>query len=274
MFRLKVVILTLSVTCDLFAQRALYPDARILSLADITVVTSEKATTADNPASLGSCDETSLSFSYYNRYMIPELSTQAVSSVISLGKGAICPSLSYYGSRLYNESSAAFAYGRRLGKVLSGGIRFGFVKTHVEALWQTNWLPVGEFGFTLAPANHFLVGLQTINPWEIWAGNNREYSPGETNAGIEYSLPENFSVMCQLSRANTGNFNFSFGTEYFLVKTLALRLGVRFPTVTSYTFGIGYWGSRLSVDLGFEQHPLLGLSSVLSVNINLKHHEK
>ena len=80
--------------------------------------------------------------------------------------------------------------------------------------------------------------------------------------------------MCQLRRSNAGDLNLAFGTEYFLAKTLALRLGAQFPSVTSYTFGIGYYGSRLSLDLGFEQHPLLGLSSALSVNINLKHHEK
>ena len=147
------------------------------------------------------------------------------------------------------------------------------MQTHIEALWSNSWYPFGEFGFVASPVDHFFAGLQSINPWELWSNNDHSFSRGRTNIGLEYALPKNFSVLCQLQRINSGDLNLAFGTEYFLVKSLVLRLGARFPSVNAYTFGIGYYGSRLSLDLGFEQHPLLGLSSALRVSINLKRHE-
>ena len=138
-----------------------------------------------------------------------------------------------------------------------------------EAVWQRNFQTIGEIGFLASPTKNFTFGLHIVNPWEIWADSRSATGNEKIDLGAGYSVPENFNVLSQLRLDNDNKFDLSFGTEYIFAKTVALRLGARFPNISSYTFGLGYRNRKISLDVGFEQHPLLGLSSSISVWINL-----
>ncbi|MGD2035661.1 MAG: hypothetical protein PVF73_11425, partial [Bacteroidales bacterium] len=62
---------------------------------------------------------------------------------------------------------------------------------------------------------------------------------------------------------------YSMGIEYLIAGPVSVRAGLKLLEKLTWSFGTGINIGKFSIDTGFEHHPLLGLSSALSVNYRI-----
>ncbi len=250
----------------LFAQDASVHNARSIGLAGSDVTCTDLWSGIHNPAGLGLHASYDIGLNYSNRFLMPELGTSSVISAIPVGSGTFSPAYSYFGAKPYNENHIALAYGRLLAKWLSMGIQLAYHRQSVEALDQKSSAITGQVGLLAIPAKCLRIGLHVKNP----AGSAYGRLKGEeldsgVQTGISLSEEHNYFLAAQVNWCGFEDFYYSMGAEYFLVKELSIRGGIKFPASTSFSFGLGTNLHNFSLDIGFEQHTILGLSSSFSL---------
>lgn len=240
-----------------------------MSGADIT--SDNEWSGLQNPAALANYRYTTLGVSYHNRFLIPELGSQLFCATVATKKGTFLPVLSYFGSKRYNQSSLSIAYGLELSSWLDMGINMGYHRIVIEAGSRTSSAISGDIGLIIRPVERIALGVLLINPTQTRFNDaSGEYLPGSLQLGFSYSEEKQFCLTSQFCWVDFVRLSCAFGSEYQLFKLLSLRAGVRFPDITTYSFGMGWTFDRLSIDLGFEQHPWLGLSSVISLSYKIR----
>jgi hypothetical protein len=240
-----------------------------MSEADITGISGWAG--LDNPAGLGEYDSYSLNISYQNRYMLPELGTQLICGTIPTAGGTFSPILSYFGSDAYNETRIGLAYGLALNTWLNAGIRLGYHRVDIEATMHQASAVTGDLALIAKPSDGVAIGAFLINPtrtrYNDLSGN---LLPGALQLGISYSDESRFCIATSVNWDDFHKVDWKLGSEYEFCKLLRIRAGIRLPERLSYSFGVGMTFGTLCFDLGFEQHPFLGLSSAMALSYKIK----
>lgn len=261
----------IGITNAVFAQDANLFDARTLGLSGSNVTCSDPWSGIHNPAGLGLTSSLDISINYSNRFLLSELSTQTIISTIPTILGNISPSFRYYGGDQYNECHLVFAYGKLLAQWLSAGINFGY---HLQTIEATNLRAsalAGQIGVIAIPLKGLKIGIHIINPTGSAYGRfkGEEIASG-LQAGISLSEEQSYCLAVQINYSEFEIFNYSMGVEYFPAEYLSIRTGLKFPASLSFSFGLGMKFQRFSIDFGFEQHSIIGLSSAISMSYKIK----
>ena len=255
----------------MFSQDANLFDARSLGLSGSNVACSDPWSGINNPAGLGLHSSLDISINYNNRFLLSELSTQTIISTIPTVLGNISPSFSYYGGHQYNEIHMVFAFGKLLAKWLSAGINFGYYMQTIEATNKRASALTGQIGIIAIPHKGLKIGINIINPTgSAYGGFKGEEIASGLQAGISISEEQNYGLAAQINYSEFEIFHYSMGAEYFLAEYLSICAGLKFPASLSFSFGLGMEFQRLSIDFGFEQHSILGLSSAFSMGYKIK----
>ncbi len=266
-----LIICLIFASTSVFAQDANLFDARSLGLSGSNVTASNTWSGMNNPAGLGMHSAFHLGLSYNNRYMVPEMGTQAVVANIPAGPGTLSSSFIYFGAKQYHESHMVLAYGKTLAKWLSMGINFAYHSQSVEAIKKRASAITGEIGLIAIPAKGLEIGLNIKNPTQSAYGRLKgEGLSSGMQTGISLSEDKNYVVAAQINWNEFRDFTFIMAAECFIVKYLFIRVGMKFPVSQSFSFGLGTNFQRFSMDLGFEQHSVLGLSSALSISYKIR----
>jgi hypothetical protein len=261
----------IGITNAVFSQGANLFDARSLSLSGSNVTCSDSWSGIYNPAGLGLHSSLDISINYSNRFLLSELSTQTIVSTIPTILGNISPSFRYYGGNQYNECNLVFAFGKQLAKWLSAGINFGYYMQTIEATNKRASAIAGQIGVIAIPLKGLKVGINIINPTGSAYGRfkGEELASG-LQAGISLSGEQSYCLAVQINYSEFEICNYSMGAEFFIAEYLSIRAGLKFPASLSFSFGLGMEFQRLSIDFGFEQHSILGLSSAITMNYKIK----
>ncbi len=246
-------------------------DARSLGLSESVITCSDTWSGIYNPAGLGLNSSFDIALNYSNRFLLPELSTQTIVSTIPTELGNISPSYSYYGGKQYNENHLMLAYGKKLAKWLSVGINFAFHVQTIVAVNERASALTGQLGIIATPAKGLRIGLNIINPTASSYGRlkGEELASG-LQVGISLSGEQSYCLAAQINYSEFEIFTYSMGAEYFPAKYLSIRTGLKFPASLSFSFGLGTNFQRFSIDFGFEQHSILGLSSAFTMAYKIK----
>lgn len=270
-----LVFLGLILSLKLNGQNLIVNSARSVALSGITVTVTDAWSGINNQAGLAFHPNKAVAINSNNRFMVPELSSQTINASVPAGVGAMAYSFSFFGDRQYHEEHLSFAYGRVLPGWLGAGIGLNYHRSSVEVTDRHTGKVSADIGIIAIPTDGWRIGLQVNNPSRICFKNslNEDCFSG-VRFGISYSEEESFLVGSQIDWDNYKQLNVRMGAECLLMKSLFIRIGIKIPCNTSYSFGTGIQLKRMDIDLGFEQHPCLGLSSSLSWIIKLNKNEK
>lgn len=256
------------------AQDIVFIDARSVGLSGSCISCSDIWSGVNNPAGLGmqSCFE--IGINYNNRFLLSELSTRSVITTIPTEFGVISSSYSYYGGKPYNENHLSLAYGKLLCSWLAVGVNFAYHLQSIEAISEKFSAITGQIGIIAIPVKGLRIGLNIKNPTASAYGRlkGEELSSG-MQVGISYSEEQSFFLAAQLNYSEFKAFTYSMGAECFLARYFSLRAGLKFPASVSFSFGFGVRFQRFSIDMGFEQHSVLGLSSAFSIDYKIRQNE-
>ncbi len=245
--------------------------ARKLALSGSDVTCSDTWSGLSNPAGLGMYSSFDIGINYNNRFFISELSSQVIVSTIPTEYGVISPWLSYYGSELYNESQFCLGYGKLLANWISMGVCIAYNMQTVETTSERASAITGQVGMITIPVKGLRIGVDVKNPTGSAYGRFKgEKLPSGLDLGISYSEEQNYLLALQTNWNDFKTFSCSMGAEYYIIPGLIVRAGLKFPAALSYSFGSGFIFRKLTIDLGFEQHSVLGMSSAFTIHYTIK----
>ena len=235
-----------------------------LALSNTVIAHREAYYPSGNPAVLGGCANSQVGIATYCRFHIPELSTQALYGNLKTNQGGFGFFASYFGSKLYNQALFNLAYGHVLGKSLYGGIALRYNRYRVEALDETGRHLTGDVALLARLTERVALALtcKNLNPWKEHSNN----FPQNICLAVASGEKELYYASFQLELTDFSQVSASIGLEYRIVKVLAIRAGVTSGALQNYSFGFGWRWNKLSLDLGFRQHPWLGLSTAVAVS--------
>lgn len=160
------------------------------------------------------------------------------------------------------------SYGFKMNPSLSTGFNLKMIKERIEKeegssiafdlglLYDTN-LPGLTFGLCLQNIGR---GLEFIN--------HRAELPMNLRGGVAYKLLNNTLILClELNKHRDNDLNLTLGTEYWLIKPLALRAGYKTDADIGGGFsgGVGIKIMNYSLDYAFAPYGRLGNAQRLSM---------
>jgi hypothetical protein len=268
---IRIIVIYYLLPVHSFAQTGNPNSVRAIAISKADITGSSEWSGFDNPAGLGNVTYYSIGISYFNRYMIPELGTQSLSATIPAIRGTFSPALTYFGSKVFYQLKAELAYGLALTEWLSAGIRMGYQVIHAEAVMYEASVVTGDLAIIARPAENLAIGGFLVNPARTkYNDPSLDRSPGNICIGVTYFQQDQFCLASSFDWEDFKTLNAGLGSEYALSKLISLLAGVQFPNCLSYSFGIRISCKSIRIDLGFEQHPVLGLSSALAFSCNIK----
>ncbi len=259
-----------SVSLTSFASKdPLFSGAREAGMAHSALSLGGSWAVYHNPAGIATDLGGSLSFCHTNNYLIRELARHAMAGVAPVSRGAIGLGYTYSGTPEYNEQLMVLAYAHKLSDKLEAGISFDAHSVWLPADYGHDFALTGSLGMLARPVKQLTVGLQLYNLTNAhYQKYNFEAPASFFRGGITWQsgpLLAATSIMIQ----KNGNTELGLGTEFQAARNLDVRLGVSSSEAMSLTFGVGYSNARWSADLAFMRHPLLGFSSMFSLDIRI-----
>ncbi len=250
-------------------------DSRSLSLAGTINATGESYMGISNPAGLIGNTTIQVGMHYNNRFTLHELGVQGFAMAVPVWRGSFAGRISYFGSRDLNQSMFVISYGHDISSWLAAGIDLNYYLESIEALHQRRSAITGNLGVIVQPMNELTIGVYyknlTRSAYNFQTGNETGTS---LQMGISYIETEKFLFAGMLNWTEYRWVDIALGSEVFLNKRLAIRGGIKLPSSMTYSFGTGIFFTGVDFNLGFEQHPVLGLSSSVSVVIQIKRNGK
>ncbi len=271
--RIVYIFLLISVSTA-FSQQVQHIDAVSLALSGSDGCYYHTWNGIRNSATLASIPGSMLGINYYNRYLIPELGSQSIFGTLRF-QGTWGYSLSYFGTKAFNESTVSASYGRHIFRWLDAGITMKGHHLAVEALSGRSFSITGDMGIITRPGKGISLGLHMVNPNRSGYMNmEQDNLPAEMNLSITWNEPGDFYLAAQLHWRDYSDLFLSMGSEYRMGKTLALRAGLKVGDLLSYSYGLAFDFRKLNIALGFEQHTCLGLSSAVTMVYKFSAHDE
>jgi len=230
-------------------------DVRALSLGQMKAL-SQGLT---NPAYLPFLERKQIGVSVFNRFEMKELSTRSIYCLIPNRLLDMSFHLSAFGYGDYQLTDVQASFAKKLSQRFSIGTSVSYmsensileesVQTYLFADVSCFWRINNSFEWALITENL----IHTRNP-----------QPSFCYTGVKYQLIPTACILLESGYDFQNQLSVSAGIEYEIVRQLTVRGGFQNnPKSPSLGFAckIGHW----SVDTAFLFHPVLGLSSGISV---------
>lgn len=253
-----VVLLT---STQLSAQ--VYPQigARSNGLASTSLSLNDVWSVYNNPGAFGMLEKTELGAAYENRFLLKELSNQALAFGYHTEKsGNFGLYFQQYGFNLYREMNGGLTYGMKLFDNFSAGISINYHGVHLaENYGSKNTLSAG-LGLLYAMNDNLKIGMRVQNVSRTrLAEFDDERLPTNFSLGFLYQISKKAFWTLEAEKDIIHPINIKSGFEIQAHEILALRCGFNtFPFQSA--FGLSIQLKKFQFDLASQWHTSLGLS--------------
>lgn len=184
-----------------------------------------------------------------------------------LSFGGVGASLLHYGNSDYNEQRITMAYALPMGESVSFGVAFHYLHSGTS---DSYYDPLNRFTFSAAlryaPDEQLQVAFRAYNPVAVIGENDRSVRvPALFNMGFSYQLLDGLLTVAEVEKNLYYPTSLRIGLQYRLMELYAFRLGVSTHPIV-YTFGCGIEMEHLGLDMAFQMHNTLGMTSLLAMH--------
>ncbi len=225
---------------------------------------------ANNQASLGFNKDWGVGFYYENRFLLKEMSLNALSVVIPSKRGSFSANISYFGYSQYNEKKVGLAYGMPLGKRFAIGVQMDYLNTSIGRDYGSAGAFTFEIGLMAKISDELSLGAHLFNPIQAKLNaNSDERIPPLMKLGLQWKLDKNFTAAVEAQSDIQHPLIIRGGLEYRIMNILYTRIGIsNNPTI--FSFGVGLQMKSFRLDFSSSMHQVLGYSPQLSLIYQLK----
>ena len=246
--------------------------ARSAAIGNASVCLVDVWSVYHNQANLAYHKNISAAVYYENKFLVKEMSLQAVAFVLPTKKtGVFGVSYSRFGYSLYNESKYNLSYGKSFGPNFSAGVGMNYLSAYVTENYGRKGSFTVELGVRAILLKKLVVGFHAYNLTRAKMANyNNERIPTVLRLGLQYNFSEKVFLSAEAEKDIDHKPIFKMGIEYRPAKLFYLRAGISTnPFISS--FGIGFnISEKFNIDLASTVHPVLGLSPMAALSYNFK----
>jgi len=241
-----------------------------ISIAHTSVADTDSWTAFNNPATLGFVEKISATTSFENRYLLKELSTRSIQLGFATELINIGTSFSYFGYEHYHEMLIGLDFARNFSGKFALGIGFDYYTAFFSASNEYHGIIIGRVGATIQLSSDFTLGFSTFNPFQnkIQTDFITKRIPSVFSLGTSYNFSPDFVWRTQIDKELSSNYRFATGFEYRMQNFINLKIGGYFLQYFVPCLGFGLFFGDYSVDINSEIHPILGVSSMISLRYN------
>jgi len=234
--------------------------ASSLGMANATVAVPTLWSVYHNQAALAMTEGISLGLYYETRFNMQEFATKALVFSASTKRGSFGFDFTNYGFSAYSDNKLGVSYSLKLAEKISAGIQIDYFLIHQDAYYGNLSAFTGEIGIIAEPMDNMYIAAHVFNPFRAKiASYQDERLPTIFRVGMAYDFNEKFKYTFEVQKDLQYSPYFKTGMQYEMLKNFMLRAGLTLNDVTVYpAFGIGYTLNNLSIDIAYENTPLLG----------------
>ncbi len=208
---------------------------------------------------------------YENMFFIKEMSLKNfVFNWNSDKYGSFGLDVQSFGYKNYSENKFGLAYSMKLYENFSAGIKINYLFYNQTQPYGNISLIAAEVGILYAPFEKLLIGAHLFNPWRAKIRiNQQEYLPTVFELATFYKLLDKVRFSAAIEKDLEKPAALKTGVQYEIIDKLWLRTGIWLMDKDYFiSAGLGYTYKMITLDLGFQNHPMLGLRSGVSVKAN------
>ncbi|MEI6435953.1 MAG: hypothetical protein WCP32_13985 [Bacteroidota bacterium] len=268
---IQICIILVSITCSGWAAGERNPaGGRAAGMGGTSVALIDFWSLSNNEAGLAWLKTGAAGFSFENRFLLADITTEVVGIAIPLKVGTFGLSVNRYGNNLYNELKGGLVFARKFGARFGAGLQFNYQRFHLAGEYGNRKIISFQIGLIYQPDKRISVGVQIINPVPVKITENpAEYLPASINLGLTWQLSDEFLATIEVGKELQNLPVFRAGAEYHFAKPLFVRIGIS-TNPMSFTFGFGIETGKLKFDFSSGYHQQLGFSPSASVVYTFK----
>ena len=258
-FLLSTILILFSVST--YAQSDNFPiGTRAASMGNAYVAESDIWSSHHNQAGLGFYPHFSVGFHNENKFLVQEYSLHAIGLTVPVNAGTFGISYSYFGYSAYNESKLGLGFGKQFGNRFAAGVQLNYHNNYLLGEYGNRNAVSVEGGIQYKPTDNIILGAHLTNPTHSTISNNEiDTIPSYLNIGMTYRGLERILFTLQVNKEIEHELRFLGGLEYEMFENLYLRAGFMTNPMQN-TFGLGYKLGKLSADIAFTHHQILGFT--------------
>jgi hypothetical protein len=229
-----------------------------------------------NPSLYAYKTQSSLSFSYDNRFLIPELSTRSLTVNYDVGYFQTGLSMSYYGYSLYNEFITGLVFARNFSEKFALGVQFNYYLAYFNASNTYHGAFFPQIGFAIQLHPDIYLAGNIFNPFQtnIKTVYSTKRLPSLFSLGFCYNFSENFTSRLQADKEISSNYRFASGFDYKILDVVTIKTGIYYSNFLVPCLGFDWKINNLSLAFNAEMHPLLGLNTGATVSLTIPKHKR
>jgi hypothetical protein len=242
------------------------------SIANTSVADTKSWMAFDNPAMLGSVENSEIGTQFESRYFISELSTKSFQVALPNKFMNAGLSFSHFGYSLYHEMMMGLGFARNFSDKFSMGLQFNYYTAFFAASNSYRGAFLPQMGLSVKLSPNFNLGFQSINPFQtnIQTEFVTMRLPSIFSIGTEYFYSPELAWRTQIDKEVSSNYRFATGFEYQMIEQLSVKLGAYGSDYLVPCLGFGFNSGRFALNLNCELHPLLGLNTLAAIKYRFR----
>jgi hypothetical protein len=233
--------------------------AREMGIAFSATATPGHWSCFNNPALLNSAAGFGVSASLENRFMLPELSSKALSAVIASLPVPLGMVVSHYGNGDYYRIFTGLSSAVTIMKGVSLGVQVDYISENSAGDYRDVSHITFETGMILDLSVSLTAGLHVTNP--VRSLNSL---PSSINAAVRWKHSDDLFLTLEGSKTTGEPLSVHCGVNWQILDRLALRSGYM-SSPSCFSFGMGFKTGSFQTDAGFLLNSATGVTSSLSI---------
>lgn len=217
-----------------------------------------------NQALLTNVTSTGFSASLQNRFMIPALSSKAVSAVVAMNPAPLGIVASHYGNADYCRIFTGLGSALRITKTVSLGVQVDYIAERSIGEYRDVSHITFEAGLTCLISSSLTLGLHLFNP-----AAPLNTLPSSIEAGLHWQQSDDLMLAFGSSKASNEPLSVQCGLNWKVLERLVLRSGYM-SSPSAFAFGIGFRSGHLQTDTGFLFNGTTGVTSSISLTWTIR----
>jgi len=217
-----------------------------------------------NQALLTSVTASGFSASLENRFMMPALSSKAVSAVFAFKPAPLSLVATHYGNAEYFRIFAGLGSAVKLTEGIALGMQVDYISEHGAGEYRDVTHVTFETGLTCLLSPSLTAGVHLFNPL---APLNT--LPSSIDAGLNWKQSDGLFLTLTGSKASNEPLSVQCGISWDVMQKLTLRTGYM-SSPSAFAFGIGFKSGSLQADTGFLLNSMTGVTSSVSITWLIK----
>ncbi|MBQ0015556.1 MAG: hypothetical protein KBT04_01045 [Bacteroidales bacterium] len=239
------------------------------AMGGTSVALSDHASLLRSVAGLAFSHEIAASMGYRQDYLLRELAHQWVAVAIpTTAMASAMASYWHYGNSGYNEQRVTVGYAQAVSKALSFGATIDYLYSGTsDARFDASHQLTFSVSMQAMLGRCWLLGMRLFNPLMFRMGDGSDCKlPALMNIGVAYHPIEAVTTTLEFEQHSYHLVRMRGGIEYTFQHALSARIGMM-SAPWQFTFGAGWQGSHLGIDVMAATHPTLGVTPQVGLSV-------